>query len=299
MAPVMCLGEALVDLICERPVATMSEAGALVARFGGAVANAAIVAARCGAPVALAGGAGDDEWGAWLRRRLEREGVDVSRFTLIPGTRTPLALVSTDAAGEPGYAIYGNIEPTIVHALDGGAADAVDACSALFFSSNTLVDEEERTVTMAAREAALQRGCPIVFDPNVRLHRWGSPADAAAFANACVPGTLLVRANQQEAALMTGESDPERAALAIAAAGARTVVVTLGPRGAILRGELRADVGGMHAAVISTVGAGDVLTGVLLGRLALGAYDPSAILDALPEAVAAAARACERWGALD
>ena len=49
-APVstLCLGDALVDLICERPVADAAEADAFVPRFGGAVANVAVVAARCG-----------------------------------------------------------------------------------------------------------------------------------------------------------------------------------------------------------------------------------------------------------
>ena len=60
----------------------------------------------------------------------------------------------------------------------------------------------------------------MVFDSNLRLHRWASRADAAASANACVPGALLVRANRAEAELMTGEQDPERAAMALRKAGA-------------------------------------------------------------------------------
>jgi fructokinase len=60
----------------------------------------------------------------------------------------------------------------------------------------------------------------------------------------------------------------------LVAAGARLVVLTLGAAGAILRGELRADVPGVRVArLVSTVGAGD--------------------------AVAAGALACERLGALD
>ena len=65
---------------------------------------------------------------------------------------------------------------------------------------------------MRARELALELERPVIFDPNLRLHRWRSHADAAASANACVPGALLVRANAAEAELMTGEEDPERAA---------------------------------------------------------------------------------------
>ncbi len=98
---------------------------------------------------------------------------------------------------------------------------------------------------------------------------------------------------------MTGEEDPERAAVALLKAGARLVVITLGPGGAILRGELRADVPGIPVEVRSTMGAGDALTGVLLARLALADFYPPALAAALPEAVAEGARACQRWGALE
>jgi fructokinase len=98
---------------------------------------------------------------------------------------------------------------------------------------------------------------------------------------------------------MTGEADPERAAQALLKAGARLVVITLGEHGAMLRGELRADAAGVRARVVSTIGAGDVLTGVLLARLALSGFYPAAVAAALREGVVHAARACERWGSLD
>jgi sugar/nucleoside kinase (ribokinase family) len=297
--PCLCLGEALVDLICEQPIEGLGEAGAFVPHFGGVVANVAIVAARAGARVALAGGAGGDDWGRWLSARLAREGVELRWFQLVDGRQTAVALVTVGDEGEPRYHLYGDTIPTVVHALGGRVEQAVDRCGALFISSNTLVTGEERDVTMRARELMLERERPVMFDPNLRLHRWPSRAQAAASCNACVPGALLVRATADEAAVMTGEEDPERAALALVKAGARLVVLTLGARGVILRGELRADVAGRSARVLSTVGAGDVLTGLLLARLALTGFYPPAVAAALPEAVEASARACERWGALD
>jgi sugar/nucleoside kinase (ribokinase family) len=288
----LCLGEALVDLIAERQ-------DAFVPHFGGAVANVAILAARAGGDVALAGGAGDDRWGRWLLERLEREGVDASLFRLIDGGQTPLALVSIDADGEPSYEIYGEGIATVVHALANRVEQAVHGSAALFVSSNTLVGGEERAVSMRARELALSARKPVIFDPNLRLHRWRSPADAAACANACVPGALLVRATADEAELMTGESDPESAALAFVAAGASLAVITLGPDGALLRGGSSADVPGVPVQVVSTVGAGDALTGVLVAALSMAGFDPGAVERALPAAVEASARACERWGALE
>lgn len=296
----LCLGEALVDLICERQLREgLAEADAFVPHFGGAVANTAVVAAQLGARIALGGGAGDDVWGRWLRDRLEDEGVDLSLFSLLEGQQTPLALVTVDEAGEARYSIYGEAIASIVGALQDRLKEAVHGSAALFLSSNTLVSEAERGLSMRARELALAAERPVLFDPNLRLHRWRSRADAAATANACVPGALLVRCNQAEAALMTGEEDPERAASALLKAGAKLVVVTLGPAGAILRGELRADAPGVRARVMSTVGAGDVFTGVLLARLALSGFYPPAVGASLREATVRAARACERWGALD
>jgi fructokinase len=298
-APTVCLGEILVDLVCQRPLEDMTQADAFVPHFGGSVANVAVTAARHGARVALASGAGDDPWGRWLRDRLEREGVALPLFELVAGVPTPVAIVAVGASGEPSYQIYGESIGAVVHALGDRVLRALDGAAGLYFSSNTLVGAEEREVTMRARERALGLGRPVVFDPNLRLERWRSRAEAAAMVNACVPDALLVRTNAAEAALMTGEDDPERAALALLKAGARMVVITLGAEGAMLRGELRVDVEGRAVDVVSTIGAGDVLTGVLLARLVGSGFYPAAVAASLPEAVAQSALACERWGALE
>ena len=295
--PTLCLGEAIVDLVCERPVADLAEADSFAPHLGGAVANVAVGAARCGAEVALAGGAGDDPWGRWLRDGMLDAGVDLRWFELLPGFATPIAFVVTDADGEPSFQIYGDGIAATVEALAPRLDAAVDSCDGLFFSSNTLVGERERVQTMAARERALARGLPVVFDPNLRIARWPAAGAAAVAARACIPGALLVRANRTEAELITGEVDPARAADAMVEAGARLAVVTLGAGGALLRGEQTADVAGVPARVLSAVGAGDALMGVLLARLALDGFDAAAAVAALPNAVEAGARATERWGA--
>lgn len=296
--PVLCLGEALVDLICERPVAHMGEAEAFVPHFGGAVANAAVAAAAVGADVALAGGAGDDAWGGWLEDELSASGVELEWFERVPGTATPVAFITVDATGEPTYQLYGDSIAAAIESVGPRLDSAVEVCDALLFSSNTLAGSIERDVTMAARERALALGRPVLFDPNVRMHRWDTAAAAAAASNACIPGATLVRCNRDEAELLTGEPDPEAAAAALLKAGARMVVITLGADGAMLRGELRADVPGRAVEMVNAAGAGDMLMGVLVGHLAQAGFYLPAVAAALPEAVEAAAAACERWGAV-
>jgi len=295
----LCLGEALVDLVCESPVPGLAQAPSFVPHFGGATANAAVTAARAGADVMLAGGAGDDEWGVWLRDRLEAEGVDLRLFRLVPGVATPLSFVTVDREAQPTFAIYGDTIGTVIEAVGALLADAVEHADGVFLASNTLVGEAERVLTMEVRRQALEHGIPVVFDPNLRLHRWPSTARAVEASRACVRDSFLVKCNAEEARLLTGESDPARAADGLLAGGARHAVVTRGADGALLRGSgFSVDVPGVPAQPVDTTGAGDVLVGILLAKLASSRYYPAALAAALPEAVTAAARATERWGAL-
>lgn len=293
------MGEALVDLICERPVTSLVEADAFVPHFGGVVANVALMAARAGARVALAGGAGEDDWGRWLRGQLNAAGVDLRHFKLIEDMRTPLALTTVDRAGEPSYAVYGESTTSRPNAMWRDLSQAVAESGGLFISSNTLVSADERAFTMRARRQSLELGHPVMFDPNLRLSRWRSRAEAVATASACVSGALLVRVNAAEARLLTAEDDLERAAAALLAAGTRNVVISDGASGAMLRGEIDLDVAGAPAQVISTIGAGDALMATLIAGLQMTGYYAPAIAAALRQGMVVAARACERWGACE
>ena len=105
----------------------------------------------------------------------------------------------------------------------------------------------------------------MIFDANLRLHRWPAPARAASVAREFVPGAFLVKANAEEARLLTGERDPALAAESLLAAGARHALITRGADGALLRGEGQPlEVPGVAAAAVDTTGAGDTFSGVVL-----------------------------------
>jgi len=298
--PVLFLGETLVDLICERPLERWSQADSFVPHCGGAPTNAAIVAARCGAQVALAGGVGDDHWGRWLEDRLLAEKVDLRWWKRLPAVQTGVAFDVIDLLGVPDFLIYGQgIEPAL-EALEPELEAAVRASAAVELGSNTLVGERERAISLRTRELALESGKPLIVDVNLRLSRWDSPAQAVNSVLSLCAGAFLVKVNREEAQLLSGESEPERGAEAIRAQlGARLVVVTLGADGALMRGEVQASAEGAPASVVDTTGAGDVLLGVLVAALAGSGFDPGAAAQALPFAVATAARSTERYGALD
>ena len=226
----------------------------------------------------------------------------MSRFALLDGVATQFAFVSVDAEGEPHLP-----SSTVSHRRrwSDAVGDAVERAGGgdaggLFLSSNTLVGAGERELTMRARELALELGGRSCSTRNLRLHRWSSRADARGRPNACVPGALAGARQPGR-----GEPDDRRGRSgagggALLGAGARLSSITLGPaRRDPARRSAALDVAGVPAEVLSTIGAGDAFTGTLLARLALATSTGQAVAAALAEAVAAAARACERWGALD
>jgi fructokinase len=299
-APILFLGETLVDLICERPLEDWSQADSFVPHCGGAPTNAAIVAARCGIEVALGGGVGDDHWGRWLESRLLAERIDLRWWKRLPGIQTAVAFDVIDLQAVPDFLIYGNgIEPAL-RALEPELEDAVSTCAALELGSNTLVGQRERKISERARELALELGKPLLIDVNLRLGRWKTLTQAAKTVRSLCDGAFLIKVNAEEARLLSGESEPARAAeLLCAELGARITVVTLGANGALLRGETQADVPGTAAKVVDTTGAGDALLGVLVAALASSNFEPHAAALALPLAATIAARSTEAYGAVD
>ncbi len=300
---IVCLGEGLVDLICERRVGSLVEADSFVPHFGGALANVAVHVARSGSDAGLAGAVGDDEWGCWLCERLEREGVDLRFFNRLEGEPTPIAFASFDDAGDPSFQIYGDAIERAVASIGPRIEEVFEGATALVYSSTTLATEAERAVTLRARELALERGAKVCFDPNIRPNRWGGEVEPAARASReLIPGSFLVRANREEAIAIAGVDDPREAAGELAGMGAELAVVTLAEEGAVVRGawegELTApDLPG--GGVVTTLGAGDAFMGTLVGGLAARGWEPSRVGEALGPALAAAAEACTRWGALD
>jgi len=294
---IVCLGEAIVDLVCERELSEPGEADNFVPHPGGALANVAVAARRAGADVALLGGVGEDDWGRWLRERLWSEGVDVRWLATVDGVATPVAFVTFNWDREPSFAVYGDAIGATMAAAAGDLEEALGQAAALIFGSNTLVGEPEREITLRARRLALDRGIPILFDPNLRPNRWRDLGRAIEICRDLIEGAFVVRANREEAELLTGVADPAAAASELSARGARLAVVTRGAEGAVIRGAAEGEADAPQVEVVAPLGAGDAFMGALAAALAAGGWESGLAAEALPAAIAAGARACAGWGA--
>ena len=295
--PIACLGEALVDLVCERNLAPGEAPDAFVPWPGGALANVAVAISRSGGTAALVGGVGGDRWGRWLAAGLEKAGVSTEWLAFLDGADTPVALIEFGSDNEPSFQVYGeHIGPTMA-ATSGFLDRAVARSQALIVGSNTMVGETEREVTRRALDLASAAGIPVLLDPNHRPNRWAGDDPAREFCRELSEAATVVKLNRGEAELITGIGDPLEAARELVDRGPELVLVTDGEGAVVTAGAVEAVHQPEPAPTVSPLGAGDAFMGGLAAGLARLNWDLARVGEVLPVAAAAAASVCGSWGA--
>jgi len=297
--PLICLGEALVDLICPHPVADRADASSFEVHCGGALANVAVAARRAGAPTGLASACGDDDRGRLLRARLAEQGVDLRFYGEVPGAPTPFAFAYLDPALEPTFEIHGAGIDAAIASLRGREEEIAGAAAAIVFGSNTLVDERSRAVTAAIVERARTLAVPLLFDPNLRPGRW---TDRDAARDRCMPyvrAADVLKCNLAEARWLLDDAGVAAAdaAAALHDLGPGLVVVTAGTAPAVARGACSAEVASPDVELVSPLGAGDAFMGTLAAGLHAAGFDLTRAGEALADAAEQGALACTHLGA--
>lgn len=282
MGRVVVLGSANMDLVVRMPrrpepgetlTGSSFETGA-----GGKGLNQAVAAARAGASVAFIGAVGADAFGDRLRARLIDDDVDESRLQTC-AEPTGIAQISVTDDGEN----------TIVIVPGANAlATLVDADRAAIAVASHLVMQLERPVELVANAMrfAREQGVTTVL----------TPAPAREGIDDLIDLSDVLVPNEGEAMLLSGEADATSAAIALSRR-ARTVVVTLGARGALVAegGAIVREVAPRPADAIDTTGAGDTFVGVMVAWLVAG----HPLVEALDAATAAASITVTRRGAAD
>ena len=308
-APVLSLGETLVDLIATDGAGRLEDAAAFVARPGGAPANVTVALARLGVPSAFGGVVGEDPFGRRLRDTLAGEGVDVSRLRASAAAATTLAFAWKDGRGDGHFWLLRGADLQLSVA-DVEAAGIPDL-AALVVGSVALAGEPSRSAVTRAVEIAATTGVPVCFDVNIRPTLWPD-LDAARLA--CRPildRATLIKLSLDDARHLFGVDDPE-AVIARFRGPERAhdtplvrtplIVVTDGDRGSwsgsVIGSAPVRHLPAFAVAAVEPTGAGDAFTAGLLSRLIASEWAlPSN--DDLRYAAAAGALATTRPGALD
>jgi fructokinase len=254
----LVVGEALVDIVTDAT-------GQRAEHVGGSPANVAVGLARLGHPVDFACCLGHDPRGTRISNYLSSHGVTVlpESFGDQP-TSTALAMVDDTGAATYEFDLHWNlpalsVDPQTVH-VHTGSIGAVLAPGA--------------TSVKAALRAVRERGT-VSYDPNIRPGIMGDLAAVRERVEELVALSDVVKASEDDLALLYAESSPEEVMADWVRLGAALVVVTLGADGVIFRVSADQTVGSAPTRadhVVDTVGAGDsfmagLVSGLMVGRL--------------------------------
>ena len=244
---------------------------------GGKGANQAVAAARAGADVRMIGAVGADEFGKQLRANLESFGVDTGGLRTKEGHSGTAHIVVDDRGGNAIVVIPG--ANSAVDDLAAGDEQRIAESSGLLLQL-----EIPLPGVRASAEAARRHGVPVIL----------TPAPAAELPEEPLACVDLLVPNEHEAAVLSGQQDPQRA-LEVLLERVPEVVITLGERGALHgdRSGRSHRIGGYSVPAVDTTAAGDTFAGVLSLARAEGADVP----EALDRATAAAGLSVGRNGA--
>ncbi|NTA19496.1 ribokinase [Agrobacterium tumefaciens] len=251
------VGSNMVDLITyvnrmPGPGETL-EAPAFEMGCGGKGANQAVAAARLGADVMMVTRVGDDVFGDNTIRNLESFGVDTRHVVNVAGKSSGVAPIFVEQSGENSILIVKGANADLLPAeVDKAAAD-LKQCGLILMQMEVPVETVYHTVELAA-----QNGIETILNP--------APAAANLDPERIRQVTFLVP-NESELALLSGlptETDEAitTAARSLIARGIRTVIVTLGGRGArMITSDEIVNIEPVKVTPKDTTGAGDAFIG--------------------------------------
>jgi ribokinase len=285
---VVVVGSSNIDLVMKmarlpRVGETVTDA-TFVQAFGGKGANQAVGAARAGGEVAFVGCVGDDAYGQQVRGSLEADGIDTRFVFTEPGVASGTALILVGGGGENYISVAPGANDRLTPAHVDRAREAIEGAAIVVTQCEIPPETIEHVVALGA-----ELGKPVLLNL----------APARRLSDAALSRLTLLAVNETEAESLTGrrvasDREVQEAAGALLAKGPRTVVLTLGARGAYVGAEgVRSLVPGFAVEAVDTTAAGDVHG----GALAVALVEGRPVLEAVRFANAAAALSVTRLGA--
>lgn len=227
--------------------------------LGGDATNLAIALTKMGYPAKLISGVGSDVVGECLMTALQTYGIDTSEVVRLSGQKKYATLIFRFPDRERTLFIDGREYLPFAPPLDCVREnDIVALCSLL--QEPLLRPERAAAIAREARE----RGAIVCADSYTVRDLAGFEAYRCVF-----PYLDFYFPNDEEAARYTGCAEPEPACRRILDWGVKNVVMKLGARGCMLRGELGSvDLPAFNAGkVVDTTGCGDHFLAGFLGAL--------------------------------
>ena len=236
---------------------------------GGSAAIAACGMARLGLRTAIIGVVGDDTFGRFMLSELVKREVDTKGCTTTSDRPTGVSVILSRGEDRAILTASGTIGDLTTSMVD----PAIVARSRHVHVSSYYLQPRLHSDLPAMFAALREQGLTTSLDPN-----W-DPSEAWTGIMELLPHVDYFLPNAQEACAITGRSDVESAAAALAAEGS-VVVVKLGAEGGLVCAATEVGRrGAPPTEVVDTTGAGDSFdAGFLTGRLTGLSLDDSLAL---------------------
>ena len=306
MKKILCIGEALIDMICTDKGKPLSEGENFLKKAGGAPTNVAAAIAALGGDVELAAKVGKDPFGQHLVDVMDSFGVNTKWMLQDENYFTTFAFVSLMENGERDFYFNrgadGQLNRDEVDTIDLEEFSIVHFGSATAFLPGPL-----QIAYQSLLQKSLLREVFISFDPNYRSllfqHDKQSFIDQSwNFLDCC----HFFKVSDEEAMMLTGRATVTDAVNELLLKTKSVFAITLGKDGTLLgiNGKTKI-IPSIKIKPVDTTGAGDAFVGAVLYQLESRSLSEikSMTLPAWEKIVInankAGARTCEYMGAME
>ncbi|MBI1344432.1 MAG: carbohydrate kinase [Terrimonas sp.] len=306
MKKILCIGEALIDMICTDKGRSLSDGDHFLKKPGGAPTNVAAAIAALGGQVELAAKVGTDPFGKHLIAVMQSFGVDTRWMVQDPDHFTTFAFVSLMENGERDFYFNrgadGQLGLSDTDPIDLDEFSVIHFGSATGFLPGPLREAYSGLLTRAGKKKIF-----ISFDPNYRHLLFAGNQQAFIdqswhFLQSC----HFFKLSDEEALLLTGAPNILEAAGILLAKTKAVFAITLGKEGTLLGyGNKTFTIPSIPVTPVDTTGAGDAFVGAVLYQLSHWNYDEMMGLSEqdwikiITDGNKAGARTCEYLGAME
>jgi 5-dehydro-2-deoxygluconokinase len=239
--------------------------------LGGSATNVAVAAARHGRRSAVVTRTGNDPFGRFIFRELDRLGVDNQFVGIDEGLQTPVTFCEIFPPDDfPLYFYRRPKAPDLGITEDSLDLDVIRNARVYWSTVTGLSAEPSRSAHHAAWNARGRRPFTIL-DLDYRPMFWESAESATREVQRALEQVTVAVGNREECEVAVGETDPIRAADALLDRGVELAIVKQGPRGVLARTrDETVEVDPHVIDVVNGLGAGDSFGGALCHGLLEG-----------------------------
>ena len=260
MIEVVALGELLIDFASKG--ADSKGYPLMQALPGGAPANFLAALTKYGKSTAFLGKVGDDTFGRLLVGTVKDAGIETRGIVVDPTVFTTLAFVTFDETGDRSFSFARKPGADTQLRWDEVDKALIEEAKIFHFGTLSLTDEPARTTTQKAVAYAKAQGKLITCDPNLRKPLWHSEEEAKAQILWSLTQADVVKISDEEVGFLWNCTPEEGADKLLNEFGVSLAMVTLGPKGCILKTKNAVcRVASPMVNPVDTTGAGDIFGG--------------------------------------